>query len=235
MCNLTKSVKRNQMAMELGPGYEIVDYEERDVVNAFDKPAMQVILSAEPKKVLPWRWDFTPPGGEAARLATRHARNEGMFESRLYGDSARERRCIVLVQGFYEFGPAAKGKKTKTPFYIDRLDGGMMAMGGIWKDWGVIGGAPYQSMAIVTTPANELLTDIIQIEPRMTYHLERNGWDKWLDPATPVDEVKRMIRVCPNEWLKAMELEVSPLAKPKAVSAAAEKTTAPKVEPGSLF
>lgn len=150
---------------------------------------------------------------KVAGLTTLNATCERMFESRLFGDSAKNRRCLVFVKGFYEWSPGEGGKKI--PYYIEREDGEVFAMGGIWKDFGEVNGEPFQCLSIVTTPANRLLTVLRPEKPRMTYIVDPEHWGQWLDCSRPVDEVKKMITTY-RDILTGKEMAVSPLAtKPK--------------------
>ena len=76
-----------------------------------------------------------------------------------------KRRCIIPMDGFYEWQAAAadapveaKGKPIKQPMFIHRADGDMLAVAGLWSIWRDKSGAPdapwLHSCTIITTAAN---------------------------------------------------------------------------------
>jgi putative SOS response-associated peptidase YedK len=46
----------------------------------------------------------------------------------------RQRRCIVPVDGFFEW-KAIKGQKAKQPYAIAMKDGAPFGIAGIWENW----------------------------------------------------------------------------------------------------
>src|SRR5207247_4770608 len=51
-----------------------------------------------------------------------------------FRDAYRKRRCIVPVDGFFEW-KAIKGQKSKQPFAIAMKDGSPFGIAGIWENW----------------------------------------------------------------------------------------------------
>ena len=155
MCYHASTPKKDNLRTILNPNVRIELYNESEFLNGFDKPELPALLNTSPDIVQPLIWDFTPPNSAFA-LTTLNARCETLFSSRLYGESARERRCLIFLQGMYEWSPIAGSKNKKQPYYIERIDKKPFAVGGVWKDWG--GGRVTFSM--VTTPANELFAEL---------------------------------------------------------------------------
>jgi putative SOS response-associated peptidase YedK len=95
--------------------------------------------------------------------------------------SLKKKRCIIPVDGFYEW-KATPGEKRKQPYFIHRLDGEPLAFAGLWETWR---GADRQaeqtlySSTIITTSANETMQPI---HDRMPVILPASKWDEWLDP-----------------------------------------------------
>ncbi len=89
-----------------------------------------------------------------------------MFELPSFEDSANHKRCLIPVDGFYEY----HHKKGKTfPFYISRKDANPMVLAGLWSEW--LHPADNQSIVscnIVTTKANKLMTPRIKRSPYAT-------------------------------------------------------------------
>ena len=108
----------------------------------------------------------------------------GVFEraaQRLFiGAAARERRCLIICSGFYEW--TVTPDKARLPWYITRADAAPMAFAGVWQGWDGPDDADTSATtcAIVTTAAN---TTMSQIHKRMPVILAPEDWPLWLGEA----------------------------------------------------
>src|SRR5262249_11554665 len=69
----------------------------------------------------------------------------------------RKRRCIVPVDGFFEW-KAIKGQKAKQPYAIAMKDGAPFGIAGIWENWKEPASSEWiRTFAIITTDSNELV------------------------------------------------------------------------------
>jgi putative SOS response-associated peptidase YedK len=120
-----------------------------------------------------------------------NARAETVTTSPAFRSSAKGKRCLIPMSGWYEWRPdAAAGKKaTKTPFYMYGADGELLFMAGLWSTWrskaAAEGAAPLVSCTIITTESAGPLADV---HDRMPLTISERDWDRWLDPDAPVDE-----------------------------------------------
>ncbi|WP_319482690.1 SOS response-associated peptidase [uncultured Draconibacterium sp.] len=134
---------------------------------------------------------------------TINARGESIFEKPSFRTSAKSKRCLVYIDGFFEhhhFG----GKKY--PFYIQRVDGEPIVLGGLWDEWTTKAtGEVVNSFTIITTKANALMKKIHNNpklnEARMPLILNDEEADKWLNGTTAV--AKAMIKPATDGLLKA--------------------------------
>ena len=123
------------------------------------------------------RWGLVPswstdPGAGPKPI---NARVEGIVDRAIFADSLARRRCLVVVDAFYEWRRPAGGPKQ--PYLLDRADGSgdPFALAGIWdRNDGEV------SCAVVTGPADDHLA---WLHDRMPVRLDRHQWDRWLDPA----------------------------------------------------
>jgi len=133
------------------------------------------------------RWAKDPSFGER----TFNARGETVATKPSYRSAFRRRRCVVPVDGFYEWGPGTArpggptGKVRKQPWYVRRADGAPMAMAGLWEDW--IDPADegdtvlvLRTCTVVTVEAN---AEMAPVHHRMPAVLEADDWAIWLDPT----------------------------------------------------
>ena len=155
-----------------------------------------------------FRWGLVPhwSGEPSAGGRMINARAEGITSRPAYRGAIARRRCLVAADAYYEWQRrvGADGKAAgKLPHAIMRRDGRPMAFGGIWEVWRPKHDpeAPLlRTCAIVTTQANSLTSPI---HDRMPLVLGREDWSAWLDPATDMAEVVKMMVPSPSEWLCA--------------------------------
>jgi putative SOS response-associated peptidase YedK len=84
----------------------------------------------------PLRWGLIPyrcqdPTGGRKPI---NARRETVRTLPTFRDAYRQRRCIIPVDGFYEW-KATKGQKAKQPYAIAMKDGRPFGIGGLWENW----------------------------------------------------------------------------------------------------
>ncbi len=91
---------------------------------------------------------------------TLNARGETIFEKSAFRTSAKNNRCIIYVDGFYEHHHY-KGKTY--PFYIYRKDKEPMALAGLWSEWkNPDSGGILNTFSIVTTNGNSFVGENTQ-------------------------------------------------------------------------
>ena len=153
-----------------------------DVPNYNICPTTQVhvVTSADgTRRLQPMRWGFLPhwykaPNGGPLLI---NARSETIAEKPAFRDACRNRRCLIVASGFYEW-KRVEGQ-TPLPWWVVRSDGAPMAFAGIWQNWGA-GDEARPTCAIVTTAANEAMEPI---HHRLPVILEKEDWPLWLGEA----------------------------------------------------
>ena len=103
-------------------------------------------------------WARDPKGG--ARMI--NARAETVHEKPSFRAAFRQRRCLILADGFYEWKRLERGKQ---PHFIGMQDGRPFALAGLWEKWERPGAPPIESCTIITTQPNELLAPIHERMP----------------------------------------------------------------------
>lgn len=66
------------------------------------------------------------------RYRTANIKVETANEKRMYKDVLKERWCLLILDGFYEY---YHHNKKAHPFYIQHRDGDPLAMVGLWDEW----------------------------------------------------------------------------------------------------
>lgn len=126
------------------------------------------------------RWGLVPSWSAGPRTGPRpvNARVETLLRKPLFADALAHRRCLVAVDGFYEWRQLPDG--TKQPFFVSSGDGGEpLALAGLWDRWRGGDGSTLVTCVIVTTAANEAVR---LLHDRMPAILPAPSWDEWLDP-----------------------------------------------------
>ena len=144
------------------------------------------------------RWGLIPAWAKDPAIGNRtiNARAETLAQKPAFRAAFRERRCLIVADGFYEWKTEAGGKQ---PYRITLVDGGPFALAGLWERWaGPQGGEAIESCTIVTTEANARLR---AIHPRMPVILAPDAFDPWLDPETPGAEAEALLVPYPSEAL----------------------------------
>jgi len=133
-----------------------------------------------------------------------NARSETLFEKSSFRDSFKSRRCLIPINGFYEW---EKKEKVKIPYFIHPKDEGCFALAGLWDEWfDSSTGETIIGIALITTEPNEA---ILKIHDRMPVILDKKDWTAWLDEKTKIDDLNRLLTPCSSEI--TMMREVSSL------------------------
>ena len=108
------------------------------------------------------------------------------------GPYKSKRRCLIPGCGFYEWQKHPAGKQ---PYYITSADGSLLAFAGLWDIWKKPDGEALTTFTIITTDANELVS---QLHNRMPVILDLEDYQKWLE----ADDPRELLKPCPVETLQ---------------------------------
>lgn len=144
------------------------------------------------------RWGLVPRWAEDPSMGNRliNARSESAQVKPAFREAFSRRRCLIPASGFFEWQKGSAPRLPKRPFRVERPDGGLLTMAGLWETWherrdaklsaeGSDPAAPgrLRTATILTTDASP---DIAAIHDRMPLFLEGEAREAWLDPdATP--------------------------------------------------
>ncbi|MEO1780147.1 MAG: SOS response-associated peptidase [Pseudomonadota bacterium] len=141
--------------------------------------SVHTIVGGEQRRLVALRWGFLPHWYKAPNDGPLliNARSETIAEKPAFRAACRDRRCIIIATGFYEWTKDDEGKRL--PWYIHRTDGLPLAFAGVWQDWSR-DDQSHTTCAIVTTAANGSMS---AIHHRMPVILEPGDWPLWLGEA----------------------------------------------------
>jgi putative SOS response-associated peptidase YedK len=124
-----------------------------------------------------------------------NARCETIDRKPMFREPFRQRRCLVVADGFYEW--QALGR-VKQPYFIHAADDRPFALAGLWDRWRR-GQQVIESCTVLTTDANDRLAPL---HDRMPVILQERDYALWLDPAVEeTGRLKPLLVPCPNDML----------------------------------
>ena len=139
-----------------------------------------------------FHWGLIPSWAKDRRIGSKmiNARAETLAEKSSFKGLFKKKRCIIPMDGFYEWKPGveggpvnAKGKPLKQPMFIHRVDDRLLTVAGLWTAWKDPedpDGRWLHSTTIITTAANDTMRPV---HDRMPAVLTPDHWVSWLDPT----------------------------------------------------
>ena len=172
--------------LNLEPRFNIAPTQMAPVVRSFNGGRRMDML----------RWGLIPSWSRDKTAASKliNARGETVAQKPSFCDAYKHRRCLVPVDGFYEWRKEGEGKQ---PFRIGFKEGKPFVFAGLWESWTIPAGQEddgevIETYTIVTTDANER---IAPIHHRMPVIVDPADYEIWLtgDPS----EAANVIRAFP--------------------------------------
>ena len=128
-----------------------------------------------------FHWGLVPFWGKDVSMGSRliNARAETVSSKPSFRTAFKNRRCLILADGFYEW-KNAQGKKE--PYFLTLPDEKPFAFAGLWETWDDKGKAErvYQSCTIITRPASP---SVLSVHHRMPAIVAPEKYETWLDPG----------------------------------------------------
>lgn len=155
------------------------------LVSGFDHPVLPIFT----KKGAAWaRWGLIPRWVKNADQArgiqdkTLNAVSKTVFEKPSFKQSIKDRRCLIVVDGFFEWRTF---DKVKYPYYVYPSDRNFFVFGGIYDEWvDKLTGKETRTFSILTTEANPLMANVHNMKRRMPLILPQENWDTWLEASS---------------------------------------------------
>jgi putative SOS response-associated peptidase YedK len=184
-------------AFEAGMGLEDLYLDpSEDVAPGSMQPVVYLHESGE-RAIAPMRWGFKTPD----RLLF-NTRSETVTTANFWKDSFLKRRCLVPVDGFYEWMKGAGRGKTKFVFTVPGRE--LFGLAGVWSSWkNPKTGEREPTFSILTGEANGVMRPIHDRQPIIA---ERRDYREWLvmSERPPV----HLLRLLPDDELQSARAEI---------------------------
>ena len=129
--------------------------------------------------------------------------SERIYETASYKNVAGKYRCLVWVNGFYEWKWLDDKTKEKIPYFICIKDRKPFALGGIYTKWtDTETGELSNTCSMVSTAANKLMAEIHNSKKRMPLVLTTDNSLNWLKNGEKI-QVEAMMHTSPDGLLTA--------------------------------
>jgi putative SOS response-associated peptidase YedK len=177
--------------------------------NAAPGQALPVVTNEAPASIRFLRWGLVPSWADDDSGGLINARAETVTEKPSFAAAYDSRRCLVLVDGFYEWREETSGKQ---PYRVTLNEGEPFAVAGLWERWtptrtqtglDEFGDGdpdrsvePREAFTVVTTEPNELVADY---HHRMAVILPEGTEREWLTAEDP----RHLLEPYPAERMRA--------------------------------
>ena len=175
-------------------------------------PSLPVISNEDPEHIVFMNWGLIPfwvkdyASAIIIRDKTLNARAETILEKTCFKNSIISKRCLVLVDGFFEW--RHENRKTY-PYYIRLKSHSPFALAGIWDSWiNRENGEQVKTFSVITTKANPLLEKIHNTKKRMPVILPREQERIWLHNELERDKIQSLLQPYNPD-----EMEAYPVSK----------------------
>jgi len=183
MCYQTRLLKKKEEIQKRFniPKDDLEGFTPSEIIKAFEYPKTPVITNDKPNTIQHFNWGLVPSWSTdtSHRHYTLNARIETLNEKKSFKDVIQN-RCLIIADGFYEWKWLNKSGTKKEKHLITIENDELFAFAGIYSTWIDIEGNHYNSYSMITTQANELMSEIHNTKKRMPIILKKENEKDWL-------------------------------------------------------
>lgn len=186
--------------------------------NGFAHPLLPAVsVDNGVKGIHHYKWGLIPPfiksleGAKKLQNQTLNAKSETIFEKPSFRSAIMKHRCVIPVDGFFEWKHVGK---EKIPYWIHPKEHDFFLLAAIYEYWKPMGGEWEATCSIITTEANELMADIHNSKKRMPLMIDQRNMNAWIDPDLGHDGIVALMQPCDDNNMAAYTVSKD-LANPK--------------------
>lgn len=202
MCyNVQQKATLKELTERFNANFELPQlYVPNDTISGFTFPQLPVITSDRQSVFQFFNWGLIPhwANNMDMRKNTLNARLETIDEKPSFR-SITQNRCILPITGFYEWKWLDSKGKRKEKYFI-KGEGEINALAGlhgIWED--PESNKKVHTFTLLTTEANQLMSEIHNTKQRMPLLLSQHGESAWLDKGDIIIEPKMEAEVVSSD------------------------------------
>lgn len=177
-----------KLLRQMPSNFEIpLEYQSYYHLNGFTHGNLYIIKMDEPQSIYPASWGLIPnwatnnPIDFTKKTNTLNAKAESIFEKASYKESAIEKRCLILADGFYE---PHHTNGVSTPYFCYQPskqypEGDLFLFAGLFNELD----DDLFTATIITVEANDFFSKIHNKRKRMPLVLDSNYYEDWLDSS----------------------------------------------------
>ena len=166
----------------------------RDDIGSLSKkyniaPTLSIPIYTNTKVYTYAHFGLIPSWAKERRSMQVNARSESVYEKSSFKEAYKQRRCLIPVNGYFEWKKDTQTKKSK-PYFIVSSKAEYFAFAGIYESW--YDNTLKKSIltcALLTTEPNEMISTI---HDRMPVILEAHEWKIWLDNKSTYTELNKL-------------------------------------------
>lgn len=151
-------------------------------------------------------WGLVPVGARDTNSVFRYktfaAKSEGILDRPALRTALRSQRCIISVNGFYEWKNLPSGKR---PFYIRTKTHELFGLAGLYSEWTDPAGVTHGVCTVLTIDSE---ADDDMTPSRLPIIIEQADEVGWLDPS--IGDLSTLFRIM--RPVEASTLEIIPVS-----------------------
>lgn len=165
------------------------------IYNGFQYPKTPIITNKDSDKIQLYYWGLIPHWAkeDSIRKNTLNARIETITEKPSFRDVVNK-RCLVIADGFYEWQWLDSTGKQKQKYELTLPNNEAFAFAGLYSEWiDKSTGEVLNTYTILTTEANELMSQIHNTKKRMPVILSKEYEQSWLKGQELIIQNERLV------------------------------------------
>ncbi len=152
------------------------------IYNGFQHPKTPIITNHQPELIQLFQWGLIPNWAKNKEIQknTLNARHESIQQKPSFKNSIHK-RCLVIADGFFEWQWLDEKGKYKEKYLLSLPNKELFAFAGLWSEWQDPNSNELVfSYSILTTDANQLMSEIHNSKKRMPIIIDPKNENNWL-------------------------------------------------------
>lgn len=143
-------------------------------------PSQLIPVIRTPGKLEFLTWGLRPSWLPEGQNAFTNARMETIHEKPAFRHAFKQRRCLILTNGYYEWKQIGSSKQ---PYFITLPQQKLFAFGGLWEN---------DTATIITKPAYQ--TEVLNVHQRMPVIIRPEHYAAWFDTKASKENVQLLMQ-----------------------------------------